>query len=143
MRLELETPVSFQDEIVPNRLLKNPHAAPYGVTNRLKMLMYWRVHCAFSPLCALSCTRLKLFQQPVKGTQLAGWAALVHALGLQAPVRQPSCVSEKHIGGSQREEDGFRVFNKHYQPGDDVADQLTFALRHENNDTADLYRYLD
>ncbi len=86
MRLELETPVSFQDEIVP------------------------------------------------KGTQLAGWAALVHALGLQAPVRQPSCVSEKHIGGSQREEGGFRVFDKRYQPGDEVADHLTFALRHENID---------
>ncbi|KAA3626965.1 MAG: cell filamentation protein Fic [Proteobacteria bacterium] len=92
MRLELETPVSFQDEIVP------------------------------------------------KGAQLAGWAALVHALGLQAPVRQPSCVSEKHIGGSQREEGGFRVFDKRYQPGDDVADQLTFALRHENIDLLILKR---
>lgn len=92
MRLELETPVSFQDEIVP------------------------------------------------KGAQLAGWAALVHALDLQAPVRQPSCVSEKHIGGSQREEGGFRVFDKRYQPGDDVADQLTFALRHENIDLLILKR---
>jgi hypothetical protein len=92
MRLELETPVSFQDEIVP------------------------------------------------KGAQLAGWAALVHALGLQAPVRQPGCVSEKHIGGSQREEGGFRVFDKRYQPGDDVADQLTFALRHENIDLLILKR---
>jgi len=25
------------------------------------MLMYWRVDCAFSPICALSCARLKLF----------------------------------------------------------------------------------
>jgi len=32
------------------------------------MLMYWRVHCAFSPICALSCARLKLFQQPVRKT---------------------------------------------------------------------------
>ncbi len=69
-----------------------------------------------------------------KGTQLAGWAALVQALGLQAPIRQPSCVSKKHIGGSQREERGSRVFDKRYQPGDQFADHLTFALRHENID---------
>ena len=92
MRLELETPVSFQDEIVP------------------------------------------------KGTQLAGWAALVHALGLQVPVRQPSCVSEKYIGGSQREEGGFRVFDKRYQPGDQFSDHLAFALRHENIDLLILKR---
>jgi len=92
MLLKLETPASFQDEIVP------------------------------------------------KGTQLAGWAALVQALGLQAPVRQPSCVSEKHIGGSQREEGGFRIFDKRYQPGDQFADHLAFALRHENIDLMILKR---
>lgn len=82
--------------------------------------------------------RLKLttpatFQDKIvpKGTQLAGWAALIQALGLQSPVRQPSCVSEKHILGSQREEDGFRVFDKRYRPGDQFTDHLTFALRHE------------
>ncbi len=67
-----------------------------------------------------------------KGTQLAGWAALVQALDLQTPVRRPSCVSEKHIGGSQREEGGFRVFDKRYQPGNQFTDHLAFALRHEN-----------
>ena len=75
-----------------------------------------------------------------KGTQLAGWAALVQALGLQAPVRQPSCVSEKHIGGSQREQGGFRIFDKRYQPGDQFADHLAFALRHENIDLMILKR---
>ncbi|MGB5178322.1 MAG: hypothetical protein WBP44_06295 [Gammaproteobacteria bacterium] len=69
-----------------------------------------------------------------KGYSFAGFAALVQALGIQAPVRQPSCVSEQHIGGSQREEGGFRVFDKRYQPGDQLADHLTFALRHENID---------
>lgn len=78
-----------------------------------------------------------------KGTQLAGWAALVQALGLQAPVRQPSCVSEKHIGGSQREEGGFRVFDKRYQPGDQFAEHLTFSLRHENIDLLILKRAFD
>ena len=92
MRLDLETPGSFQGELVP------------------------------------------------KGAQLAGLAALVQALGIQAPVRQPSCVSEKHIGGSQREEGGFRVFDKRYQPGDQLAEHLTFALRHENIDLLILKR---
>ncbi len=95
MLLEIETPASFQTEIVP------------------------------------------------KGTQLAGWAALVQALDLQAPVRQPSCVSEKHIGGSQREQGGFRIFDKRYQPGDQFADHLAFALRHENIDLLILKRALE
>jgi len=75
-----------------------------------------------------------------KGTRLAGLAALVQALGLQAPVRQPSCVSEKHIGGSQREEGGFRVFDKRYRPGDQFTEHLAFALRHENIDLLILKR---
>lgn len=92
MHLELETPINFQGESVP------------------------------------------------QGTQLAGWAALVQALGLQAPVRWPSCISEKHIGGSQREEGRWRVYDKRYQPGDQFTDHLTFALRHENLDLLILKR---
>lgn len=82
------------------------------------------------------------FQDKVvpKGTQLVGWAALIQALGLHAPVRQPSCVSEKHIGGSQREEGGFRIFDKRYQPGNQFAEHLAFALRHENIDLLILKR---
>jgi hypothetical protein len=47
-----------------SRLLKTPQAAQYCVKNRLTMLMYWRVHSACSPVLALSCTRLRGFQQP-------------------------------------------------------------------------------
>lgn len=95
MRLELTTPASFQDKLVPT------------------------------------------------GTQLVGWAALVQAFGLQAPVRQPSCVSAKHVRGSHREEDGFRVFDKRYQPGDQFTDHLTFALRHEAVDLLILKRVFE
>jgi len=95
MRLELGSPVNFQDEIVP------------------------------------------------KGAHLAGWAALVQALRIQVPVRQSSCVSEKHIGGSQREEGRWRVFDKRYQPGDQFANHLTFALRHENIDLLVLKRVFE
>jgi hypothetical protein len=78
-----------------------------------------------------------------QGTQLAGLATLVQALGLQAPVRRPSCVSEKHIGGSQRDVGVFRVFDKRYQPGNRFVDHLTFALRHENIDLLILKRAFD
>ena len=69
-----------------------------------------------------------------KGTKLAGWAALVHALSIQAPVRRPSCVSDKHIRGSQREREAWRIFDKRYWPGDSFADHLIFALRHDDID---------
>ncbi len=92
MRLDFETPIHFQDKLVP------------------------------------------------KGTQLAGWAALVQALGLQAPVRQPSCISGKHVRGSQREQGDFRIFDKRYRPGDRFADHLAFALRHEAIDLLILKR---
>lgn len=76
-------------------------------------------------------------------TRLVGWAALVQALAIAAPVGRPSCVSEKHISGSQREEGKWRVFDKRYWPGEDFADHLTFALRHEDFDLLILKRVFD
>lgn len=58
-------------------------------------------------------------------------AALVHGLGVAAPVRQPSAVARGHIKGSTREENGWTVFDTRYWPGETVTDHLTFALRHE------------
>ncbi|MDE0942251.1 MAG: Fic family protein [Alphaproteobacteria bacterium] len=77
------------------------------------------------------------------GTRLVGWAALVHALGLQAPVRQPSCVSASHVGGSQRTEQGWRIFDTRYNPGNRFEDHLGFALRHEPIDLLVLKRAFD
>ena len=77
------------------------------------------------------------------GTRLAGWAALVRELGLAAPVRAPSVVSERHIRGSRRSEGGWRVFDKRYWPGDKVTDHLSFALRHEPIDLLVLKRAFD
>jgi hypothetical protein len=74
------------------------------------------------------------------GTKLLGWAALVQALGLEAPVRQPSCVSDSHIRGSHRTENGWRIFDKRYAPGNRFADQLSFSLRHEPIDLLILKR---
>ena len=76
-------------------------------------------------------------------TRLAGWAALVHALGIPAPVRNPSCVSGQHVRGSHRSIEDWNVFDKRYWPGETLADHLTFALRHENLDLLILKRIFD
>ena len=78
-----------------------------------------------------------------KGTRLVGWAALVHGLGLAAPVRAPSGVAEGHIRGSQRTVGGWTIFDKRYWPGDKVTDHLSFALRHEPIDLLILKRAFD
>ena len=82
------------------------------------------------------------FQENIlpSGTKLAGLAALAHALSIQAPVRRPSCVSEKHVRGSRRQEGAWTVFDIRYWPGDTFADHLTFALRHEDLDLLILKR---
>jgi hypothetical protein len=77
------------------------------------------------------------------GTRLAGWAALVQALALRAPVRRLSCVSERYVRGSHREEGVWAVFDKRYWPGDTFADHLTFALRHEDTDLLILKRVFE
>ena len=77
---------------------------------------------------------LKAFQELAlpEETRIAGWAALVQALGVKGPVRKPAAVSGKHISGSFRDEGDWTVFDKRYWPGDTFADHLTFALRHED-----------
>ena len=87
----------------------------------------------------------RIFQDRIvpKGTRLAGWAALVRGLGIEAPVRAPSAVAEGHIKGSQRTEDGWRIFDKRYWPGNGVTEHLTFALRHEWLDPLILKRVFD
>ncbi|MBI1896184.1 MAG: Fic family protein [Acidobacteria bacterium] len=75
--------------------------------------------------------------------KLAGWAALVQTFAVQAPVRRPSSVSDKHISGSQRQEGDWVVFDKRYWPGDTFADHLTFALRHEDIDLLVLKRVFE
>ncbi|MEO8757845.1 MAG: Fic family protein [Devosia sp.] len=92
----------------------------------------------------LDVSDIRFFQnEPVPaGTELAGWAALAHGLELAAPVHAPSCISSKHVGGSQKAEGPWRVFDKRYKTGSDATDHLTFALRHENIDLLVLKRAL-
>ena len=77
------------------------------------------------------------------GTKLAGWAALVHELGVLAPVRCPSCVSGQHVRGSHRKEGSWTVFDRRYWPGDTFADHIIFALRHEVIDLLILKRVFE
>jgi hypothetical protein len=88
---------------------------------------------------------IAIFQEKTvpPGCNLAGWAALVRALNIPAPVRHPSCVSEQHVRGSQREKGGWTVFDKRYWPGDSLADHLGFALRHEDIDLLIFKRLCD
>ena len=78
-----------------------------------------------------------------KETRLVGWAALVHNLGIEAPVRAASVVAGGYIRGSQREEDGWTVFDKRYWPGQHVENHISFALRHEWFDPLVLKRVFD
>ena len=78
-----------------------------------------------------------------KETRLAGWAALVHGLGIAAPVRAASAVACGYIKGSRREEDGWTVFDKRYWPGRHVTDHIGFAFRHELFDPLVLKRVFD
>jgi hypothetical protein len=68
------------------------------------------------------------------GTKLVGWAAIVRACAIAAPVRQPSCVSEQHVRGSHRNAGIWTIYDKRYWPGNTLADHLSFALRHEDID---------
>jgi len=74
------------------------------------------------------------------GTRLAGWSALARTLGIAAPVRHPSSVSEQYVSGSRREEGEWVVFDKRYWPGETFGDHLVFALRHEDIDLLILKR---
>ena len=74
-------------------------------------------------------------------SRLAGWSALVRALGIQAPVRRPCAVSEKHVRGSRKEEGDWVVFDKRYWPGEDFTSHLGFALRYEDTDLLILKRF--
>jgi len=77
------------------------------------------------------------------GSRLAGWALLAHHLGIPAPVRKPSCVSDQHVRGSSRQDEEWTVFDRRYWPGDSLFDHLGFALRNEPIDLLILKRVLE
>ncbi|PCI78232.1 MAG: cell filamentation protein Fic [SAR86 cluster bacterium] len=83
------------------------------------------------------------YEQIPPGTQLAGWTALVRTYGIDAPVRNFSCVSDKHVRGNKRTEDNWEIFDKRYKPSDSLEGQLNFAFRHEVIDLLVMKRVFD
>lgn len=73
-------------------------------------------------------------------TALVGMAALVHAMDVPAPVRRPAVISSHHIRGNVKLEGPWTIYDKRYEPGETIADHLTFALRHEDLDLLVLKR---
>ena len=51
-----------------------------------------------------------------EGASLAGWAALVSAFGIPAPVRNPTCISKRHVRGNVRADGIWQVYDKRYWP---------------------------
>jgi hypothetical protein len=93
----------------------------------------------------LSTTRPATFQEQSvpAGVRLVGAAALVHELGVVAPVRRPACVSDQHVSASRRRQGGWTIFDKRYWPGEDLFDHVEFALKHEDIDLLVLKRILE
>ena len=77
-----------------------------------------------------------------RGTELVGWSALVHSLDVAAPVRNLSCVSQRHVRGSRRSDGAWNVYDKRYRPESTLEGHLTFAMRHETIDLLVLKRIL-
>ena len=65
--------------------VRKTQPARYGVAQRLKMLMYSHIHCAFSPLRALSRTRLSFSH--ATAFLLFGLSSMVSAEELRDPTR--------------------------------------------------------
>ncbi len=78
-----------------------------------------------------------------EGTKLAGYAALVYALNVEAPLRSMSCISSEHVRGSMRQEGKWNIYDKRYWPGSTLGDHLTFAMKHEPLDLVTLKRVLE
>jgi hypothetical protein len=74
------------------------------------------------------------------GTSLAGLSALVQAFNVQAPVREPTCISEQNIKGHIKEDRGWRIYSKRYELEPTVEAHLNFAMRYENIDLLVLKR---
>lgn len=93
----------------------------------------------------LDSTNVRMFQEKLipLGSRLAGWAALVHAFAIKAPIRQPSCVSDKHVRGSYRKDGSWTLFDRRYWPGETFQDHLVFAFKHEPLDLLVLKRLFE
>ncbi|MEX2132447.1 MAG: Fic family protein [Pseudohongiellaceae bacterium] len=82
-------------------------------------------------------------EQVPEGSRIAGWAAIVQRLGIDAPLRSFACISEKHVSGNRRVEGNWEIFDKRYKPESSLTDDLNFAFRHEKIDLLVMKRTFD
>lgn len=75
-----------------------------------------------------------------EGSKLAGTSALVNALKISAPVRNPACISEQNIKGHTRNQGIWRIFGKRYQIESTLSAHLNFVMRYEPVDLLVLKR---
>lgn len=73
---------------------------------------------------------------------LVGLSAIAHTFEVQAPIRRLACVSANHVAGSIQDLSPWRLFDKRYDPGDALDDNLVFAMRHDDLDLLVLKRVL-
>ena len=65
------------------------------------------------------------------GAELAGYAALAHAYGADAPVRRASCVIPTFIKEGRQEKPDWIMFEMRRRPEASLGGHMVFALRHE------------
>ena len=63
--------------------------------------------------------------------ELVGYAALVHAYKLDAPIRTASCIAPSLVKAGRQDIRDWTVFDRRMRPEPTLAGHLTFALRHE------------
>ncbi len=77
------------------------------------------------------------------GAELAGYAALAHAYGADAPVRRASCVIPTFIKEGRQEKPDWIIFEMRRRPEASLGGHMIFALRHECLDLPLLKRIFD
>lgn len=78
-----------------------------------------------------------------EGAEIVGYAALVHAFGVDAPIRSAACVRSGYSKVARQDTPDWAIYEKRYRPEPTIAGHLTFALRHEPLDLLVLKRCFD
>ena len=75
--------------------------------------------------------------------ELVGYAALVHAYQVDAPIRRASCIVAMSVKAGREDIQDWTAFDRRMRPDQTLAGHLTFALRHEPIDLLLLKRLFD
>lgn len=73
-------------------------------------------------------------------TRLIGMSALVNAFGIQAPIRDPSVISDQLIRGHVRRTEDWTIYENRFAIKETIQGHLAFVFRHEKLDLLVLKR---